>query len=127
MLRHVVLADDDEDDCFIFRTVLKEVADKAELICLNSCDELLAYLKNNKHPDLIFLDLNMPGMHGLECLAEMRGESETTKTIVIVYSTSSNPANIQKALEQGANSYIVKPHSVQELRQILRDIWEWTA
>jgi CheY-like chemotaxis protein len=127
MVRHVILADDDEDDCFLFTTAVKEVAKKVKLTCLYSCTELLEYLNEHEHPDMIFLDINMPGMHGLECLAEMKGTNRKTETDVVIYSTYGNPELIEEAYANGAKLYIVKPHTIPELKKILIDLWDKTA
>jgi CheY-like chemotaxis protein len=127
MVQHVILADDDEDDCFLFTTAIKEVGKKVKLTCINSCTDLLDYLKKNEHPDMIFLDLNMPGMHGLECLAEMKAAKQTEETDVVIYSTSGNAELIKEAYAKGAKSYIVKPHSIPELKKILIELWDGRA
>lgn len=124
--RYIYLADDDSDDREFFVDAMNEVAPDAILeqsedgICL--MDKVLA-LSINKIPEFIFLDINMPRKSGLECLEEIRSHKDTLKEVnVIMLSTSSDPENIQKALELGATFYVVKPSSFERLKSLLDDI-----
>jgi CheY-like chemotaxis protein len=72
------------------------------------------------NPELIILDLNLPGTDGREVLATIK-QSETLKTIpVVVLSTSSNPKDIAVCYQSGCNSYMVKPMNNNELRDSVR-------
>lgn len=77
-------------------------------------------------PGLIILDLNLPGTDGREVLATIK-QSEILKTIpVVVLSTSSNPKDIAACYQAGANSYLVKPLKIDELResvQVMLNYW----
>jgi CheY-like chemotaxis protein len=77
-------------------------------------------------PDLIILDLNLPGTDGREVLNAIK-QSGTLKTIpVVVLSTSSNPKDLQTCYESGCNSYMVKPMNNSELRDSVKamlDYW----
>jgi CheY-like chemotaxis protein len=81
---------------------------------------------NRPNPDLIVLDLNLPGTDGREVLATIK-QSTILKTIpVVVLSTSSNPKDIEACYQSGANSYMLKPMNVNELSESVRmmlDYW----
>lgn len=85
----------------------------------DNCGELL-------QPDLIVLDLNLPGTDGREVLTIIK-QSETLKTIpIVVFSTSSNPKDIEACYQSGANSYLLKPLNINELKESVRmmlDYW----
>jgi CheY-like chemotaxis protein len=123
MIKHVILADDDEDDCVIFRHAINALDDSVKITCIKDCRLLLTYLDKNGFPDVIFLDLNMPGMHGLECLQKMAKDNMIDTAPIVVYSTSTNPTHIKEALNSGASSYIVKSDSLAILKQKLRDVF----
>jgi CheY-like chemotaxis protein len=78
------------------------------------------------HPDLIILDLNLPGTDGREILAIIK-QSTTLRTIpVVVFSTSSNPKDIEVCYQSGANSYTIKPMNINLLKDSVRmmiDYW----
>jgi len=121
----ILLIDDDSDDQEIFTWVIKSI--DPLLVVDNATDgvEALEKLKDEHyHPDLIFLDLNMPRMHGLDCLKHIRGISRLNECPVIVYSTSSNPQDIAKCRMAGANDYIVKGNEMSVIKQDLSQALE---
>ena len=75
---------------------------------------------NISYPELILLDLNLPGTDGREVLATIK-QNEALKTIpVVVLSTSSNPKDIAVCYQSGCNSYMLKPLNNNELRDSVR-------
>ena len=66
-------------------------------------------------PDLILLDINLPGMDGFEVLAQLRKNEKTCNTPVIAISANAMPANIARGLKAGFDKYITKPINVKEL------------
>ncbi|MBM4170206.1 MAG: response regulator [Ignavibacteria bacterium] len=66
-------------------------------------------------PDVIILDLIMPGLHGFEVLKALRSIPEIRRPIVIVQSAKSYKPDIDKALEMGADAYVIKPGNSGEL------------
>ena len=124
MNKRVLLVDDDEEDCYIFRQVAHQVDKELEIDCVTSGAELLELLKMKDPPDYIFLDLNMPGMHGLECLRHLTHKGALRNTPVIVYSTSSNPRHIQEAFDEGAANYIIKSPSISILKERFKEVFD---
>jgi DNA-binding NarL/FixJ family response regulator len=82
-----------------------------------SGEELLA-LVERRSPDLVLLDLHMPGVHGLECVAELKLRWPEIKTVVI--SASDDRASIDSALLAGASAYILKSVSPMDIATVLR-------
>jgi CheY-like chemotaxis protein len=78
------------------------------------------------NPDLVLLDLNLPGTDGREVLTIIK-TTDSLKTIpVAILSTSANPKDVASCYESGANSYMLKPMKIDELRDLLRvflDYW----
>lgn len=62
----------------------------------------------NEHPDLIFLDIKMPGMDGFEVLKILRSKEETKKTPIVILSNFDEQEMIEKGLTLGANEYLIK-------------------
>ena len=115
-----LLIDDDADDREIFSLALSEADPGIECVMAGSGFDALEKLKPEAFvPDFIFLDLNMPGMTGRECLKEIRRMDRLDNIPVIVYSTSSVNRDIQDTRKMGANDYISKPTSISELTAIL--------
>lgn len=66
-------------------------------------------------PDLILLDINLPGMSGFEVLKELRKKKKTRDIPVVAISANAMPANISKGMDAGFNNYVTKPIDVTEL------------
>jgi len=124
--RFIYLADDDSDDREFFADAVSEIDQdvilRQEQDGMHLMDRLLA-LTPAEIPEFIFLDINMPGKSGLECLKEIRNLSGGLKDVsIVMLSTSSDPENIEKASELGATCYAVKPSSFEKLKSLLREV-----
>ena len=118
------MADDDAEDMCLFKDALHDAGIANELTWFKNGSLLLNALENPEAncPDIIFLDLNMPVMHGLECLQAIR-KSENCKNLpIIIYSTSTHHKDIEDTFAAGANGYLSKPNNYTELKQILKVI-----
>jgi CheY-like chemotaxis protein len=108
---HILLAEDDQDDRLFFKDAFDEVKIKHSLTMFEDGIELMAYLHDTDVlPHIVFLDLNMPGKSGLECLKEIRSNNRLRDISIAIYSTSSSNANIEDTFIAGANVYIKKPN-----------------
>jgi two-component system, NarL family, nitrate/nitrite response regulator NarL len=82
-----------------------------------SGEEVLALVERRK-PDMVLLDLHMPGLGGLGCVEELKRSCPDVKTVVI--SASDDRASIDAALLAGANAYILKSVSPMDIPSVLR-------
>jgi len=73
-------------------------------------------IMNGNHIDLVFSDINMPGMDGLEFLRQLRNTEETKNTLVVMITADASATRVTAALTQGANGYLKKPFTAQEVR-----------
>ena len=121
---HILLADDDEDDRVFFKEAFQEIKVKTRVSTVNDGLQLMNYLNNPDIPlpNVVFLDLNMPGKSGLECLDEIRKNSRLRNLAIAIYSTSSSEENIEEAFVKGANIYIKKPNDFSVLKVILEQV-----
>lgn len=120
---YVVLADDDNDDRLFFKSAFEHVRVKHELLVFEDGYELMNYLESAAEPPhIVFLDLNMPGKPGLECLNEIRANPLFRDLTVAIYSTSSSPEDIEDTFVAGANIYIKKPDDFMALKKIMADV-----
>jgi CheY-like chemotaxis protein len=125
-LNHVVLADDDRDHGLLFHYVLKKVDPSRSVTVVKDGQELLDFLSHHT-PDLLFLDLNMPGKNGFECLSEIRKQEKLKQLTIVVYSSSTHMTDIQKSYLHQADLYMVKPFNSFHLQNALNSIltMEW--
>ena len=79
-------------------------------------------MTDNRVPDLVFLDLNMPFINGIDCLIEIRKKSRLKDLAIAIYSTSSSDENVEEAFINGANIYIQKPNDFSVLKIILEHV-----
>jgi CheY-like chemotaxis protein len=78
------------------------------------------------NPDLIILDLNLPGTDGREILVMIKQTNSLKAIPIVVLSTSSNPKDIEACYQSGANSYMLKPMNINTLKdsfRIMLDYW----
>lgn len=123
----ILLTDDDEDDREFFGQAIADLDLNYPVEFCKNGVELLdrLYDKSTDIPDIIFLDLNMPKLSGIETLKKIR-EDERFKNIpvIAIYSTSATIDGIKDTLGLGANVYIVKPISFSDLKKIIAKVIE---
>lgn len=117
----IILADDDRDDHDFFKDALNEIAPSVNLSIVENGDALLALLKHYI-PDFIFLDLDMPCKNGLECLSEIRNNTMLQAIPIVIFSSTSRPANIDTAYEMGADLFFIKPSNYNDLTASIKAI-----
>jgi CheY-like chemotaxis protein len=116
---NVLHIDDDQDDLEIFSMTVEEF--KKEINCISINCALTAFKKlisGELSPEVIFLDLNMPGMNGLEFLTEVQ-KLPNFKIPIVVLSTSSQRETIDSVKQLGAEDYITKPSSIKQFVLLL--------
>ncbi|WP_426485220.1 response regulator [Flavobacterium sp. 2] len=132
--RYIYLADDDADDRELFVDALGEVDPSVVLTQAEDGLQLMEILStiSDPVPEILFLDINMPGKNGFECLEEIRKcEGSLREINIIILSTSNDPADIERALELGATFYAVKPNRFDVLKSFVKEVlqidWKMTA
>ncbi|MCM4171718.1 response regulator [Arenibacter sp. TNZ] len=116
----IFLADDDQDDREIFMDALTELPIETSVKQFENGVDLMAELhSDNPLPKIIFLDLYMPLMDGFECLSDIRNIPDFSEITIIIYSTSYHQNEVDQLKEGGANQYIKKPNSYNQLKTIL--------
>lgn len=120
---HILLVDDDEDDIALFEIALRDQITPVRLTTLTDGDEVMDYLASTStKPDLIFLDLNMPRMHGRDVLLALKATTTTFSHRVFILTTSSSPDDATFCLANGAEQFLTKPASHVLLRDMLTRI-----
>lgn len=117
-----MLADDDPDDVLIFKELIGEIFKERPtgylLAVASDGIELMRVMEaTTVLPTLIFIDINMPGKDGLECLREIKGNKRYKNISVIMLSTSSFHLHIRTAYERGADLYIVKSPDLDKMKR----------
>lgn len=116
----LLLVDDDADDRELFAEALASVDSTITCSFSENAEEALAKLGAEKdQPNLIFLDINLPGMSGWECLKRMKGNDQFSNIPVVIYTTSSHQRDKQVAEDLGALCLITKPSDYKQLINLL--------
>ncbi|WP_109698705.1 response regulator [Chitinophaga deserti] len=129
MYKRILLVDDDTDDTEIFEEALGEINPgitfyKAE----NGQDAFDKMMQQDTAlPDLIFLDVNMPGMNGWQFLSLIKQDAGYKDIPVLMYSTSSAKRDIDQAEQLGATGFLIKPADYIGLKKALVLLLEQTT
>ncbi|MEZ4775144.1 MAG: response regulator [Bacteroidia bacterium] len=131
ILNCVLLIDDDEDDNFIHKMVIEKAGVARQVLAVESGMEALAYLTTKQNgaypqPDLIFLDINMPGMNGWEFLEAYRKLElfQQGRVIVVMLTTSPDPSDKNKAENlTEIRKFLNKPLTAEMLMNILNEFF----
>ena len=118
---HILMVDDDPDDSIFFTYAMAALPPDYRLSLQNDSSKLTEVLERET-PNIIFLDLNMPSKDGKACLKEIRARKEFDEIPVVIYSTSSNKNEINECLKNGANSYVVKPASINGITKMIEEV-----
>jgi CheY-like chemotaxis protein len=120
--RHILLADDDADDCALFKEALDELKDDSQLTTVCNGEKLMQLLYTSEHlPDVLFLDLNMPLKNGFECLSEIKRNENLCRLPVIIISTSFDRTTADRLYKNGAKHCIRKPNDFEKLKEVIHD------
>ena len=128
----ILLVEDDQGDQKLIRNSLKNQGIASELHISNSAEEALDFLYSgedindgNCHPDLILLDLNMPGMGGKEFLKQIKANENLKQIPVIILTTSNAELDIIDCYRLQAAGYIHKPMALDEFKQVAEELGKY--
>jgi CheY-like chemotaxis protein len=124
----VLIAEDNLNDVFLLKNAFQEAAPKMHINVVGNGEELIGYLQPQPAgepkpiPALILLDLKMPKVDGFEALRWIRHQPELKRLLVIVFSSSGESGQINRAYDLGANSYLMKPFDYHQLTDLIRKL-----
>jgi CheY-like chemotaxis protein len=115
----ILLIDDNPGDRKLIEIAFRKVEWPTEFMVAETAEAGLALLRPGKenqrrrHPDLVFLDLNLPCMHGLTFLDLVKSDTALNSIPVVVLSSSSAPKDIAASYSRHANGFVTKPGSLE--------------
>jgi CheY-like chemotaxis protein len=118
---NILLADDDNADCLLFKDALEELPVSANLTIVHNGEEVIEELTKiaKKLPDVLFLDLNMPRKSGFAALGEIKRNSVLQDLPVIIFSTASARETVKNVFRDAAHYYICKPADFFQLKKVI--------
>jgi CheY-like chemotaxis protein len=120
----IFIVDDDPDDRQIILDAFLENSPQIDYVFIENAETLLEnlYSDESDYPALILLDLNMPGMLGLQALKEIRSNKKFSQIPIIVLTTSTLNQDRRTSYELGASCFLRKPDSYGELVNLTNSI-----
>jgi CheY-like chemotaxis protein len=126
----ILLVEDDHVDVMTIRRALKEIEVANSLVTVENGEMALSYLRDasSERPCIIFLDLNMPIMNGLEFLQEAKADPALKAIPVIVLTTSEEQQDKVSSFNLGVAGYMAKPVDYRRFVEMMRSIdLYWTV
>jgi CheY-like chemotaxis protein len=124
-LSPLIVVEDSDEDFEALARVLRETTSRDAIVRYQTGEEAVAGVAGDTLPALILLDLNLPGLQGLDVLARWKADAALRVVPVIVLSGSSREEDIDAAYEAGANAYLAKPIDYAELRRAIMSLYEF--
>ena len=134
MIKPILLVEDDENDLFFMQEAMRKAGVLNPIRVVSNGQEVIDYFKGtgkfaNREefpvPYLLLLDLKLPRVLGLDVLKWIR-QQPGVAAVVIIFSSSTEEADIAMAYRLGANAYLVKPSDVSQLASMaksIKDFW----
>ena len=109
------------DDSSFIREYLRHLLNRMDIVCEEAVDgsDALTVLAAEETFDLMLLDVNMPVMNGLECVKALREARLGPEMKVMMVTTEADHSFIRRALEYGADEFLMKPFTPESLREKL--------
>lgn len=126
----ILMADDDEDDIFLLKNAFKDNGYSLTLHSVNDGENVLTFIESDENfseslSSIIILDINMPIKNGWQVLEELKSSIKYKHIPVVMFSTSKSEHQIKKSYDLGANSYISKPSTYNELKNVAKHICDY--
>ncbi len=124
----VLLVEDDPGDVLLTEESLKQGKVRVDLHHVDNGIKAIEFLRKTGQfetaiePDLVLLDLNLPGKNGREVLSEIKSDDSLRHIPVVILTTSEADEDILKSYDLGANSYVTKPVGLAEFIKLVKSI-----
>ena len=141
--KKIILVEDDPDHADLILDIFDTEDVESEVVLMKDGMEALDYIQeidpsnqivqsnveggNGRHSqiDLVILDLNLPGISGMDVLKSLKGNSKYSSIPIVIFSTSSDQRTIDEAYKNGVNGYFVKPASYEEFVEKVKILKEY--
>jgi DNA-binding response OmpR family regulator len=116
-MKDIWTVDDDEEMSRAIELMLKLL--ECEVTAFHNVRSAAQLFAAGRRPDLLILDINMPEVTGLDMVEFLRRRSETKNLPIVMLSSEATDTMVDKALELGADSYVMKPVTIEELEKAM--------
>lgn len=131
----LLIAEDSDEDFEVLELLMQQMQVQNPIHRCTNGDKVLDFVYQEgagseqrpaQTPSVILLDLNLPGTDGREVLEQLKQDQSFKEIPIVVFTTSSNPKDIEFCYQNGANGYLIKPLDSDELERIVQafvDYW----
>ena len=121
----ILVIDDDEGDIELLRANLEDAGLPHRLRTARSGTAGLRILREEEQPDVVLLDINMPGMDGHATLQELRRDKGLWHVHVIMFTTSKDDADIDRSFRAHADAFMTKPSDAKGYAELVARLREF--
>jgi len=122
MEKKILIVDDESHIRMLIEQTLEDLEDEGvELLFAENGEQALALIKKEE-PNLVFLDVMMPKMNGMEVCHKVKRELDMSDVYIILLTAKGQEVDRQKGLEMGANKYMTKPFDPDEMLAIAEEV-----
>src|SRR4051812_6697027 len=114
-LKRILLVEDDTEDQYLFTQALDCLKMSIHCKSVDNGYDALNHLEQISNYEVIFLDLNMPKMDGLNCLKAIKQHEKYKDIPVVIFTTSINPFELEECIKTGATTIFHKPNKFPDL------------
>ncbi|OLP17983.1 two-component system response regulator [Leptolyngbya sp. 'hensonii'] len=125
----LLIAEDSDEDFEVLQLLMQQLEVQNPIYRCTNGDKVLDFLYQDgdygdaevaPRPSVILLDLNLPGTDGRDVLEQLKQDQKFKEIPIVVFTTSSNPRDIEFCYQQGANGYLIKPVDADELEKTVQ-------
>jgi CheY-like chemotaxis protein len=124
-LAKILLVDDEPDIRFLTKRMLEK--EGHSVTEAENGEMALRMLQKEDKPDLILLDVRMPGLNGWEVCRRIKADDKTKNIPVVMFTVRTSEEDIQKSVDYGANAHINKPFDKEELLELVENMLRRSA
>jgi CheY-like chemotaxis protein len=129
----LLVIEDSDEDFAAFERIARRSSIQNPIYRCSEGDEALAFLRqianaapnSGDRPSMILLDLNLPGTDGREVLQQIKQDTNLKTIPVVIFTTSSNPKDVEICYQRGVNGYLIKPIDVVQLKRTVQLFFEY--
>jgi CheY-like chemotaxis protein len=126
-IKRVLLIEDDPADQKLVKNALSAIETRCEIHIEDTAENALEYLRQidegnmpDRYPNIILLDLNMPGMGGIEFLRQIKSDDKLYTIPVVILTTSDSPTDVEQCYKLQASGYIQKSATSEEFEAVVQ-------
>ncbi|MBW4636084.1 MAG: response regulator [Iphinoe sp. HA4291-MV1] len=131
----LLIAEDSDEDFEVLQLLMQQMEVPNPIYRFTNGDKVLDFLYqegdygnpgDTPRPSVILLDLNLPGTDGRDVLEQLKQDHNFKEIPIVVFTTSSNPKDVEFCYKNGANGYLIKPfdsHELEKTVQAFVDYW----